>query len=117
MKRYAETHEWIDGDDGTVGISAHAVEMLGDIVFLELPTVGQVVARGDSIGVIESVKAASDIYAPVSGEVVEVNQGLVDAPETLADAPETWMVKIRLADANELDQLMDAEIFSASLED
>ena len=117
MKRYAETYEWIDGDDGAVGIAAYAVEMLGDIVFLELPAIGQVVARGGSIGVIESVKAASDIYAPVSGEVVEVNQGLVDALETLADVPETWMVKIRLADASELEQLMDAETFSASLED
>lgn len=117
MKKYAETHEWIETDDGTMGITAHAVELLGDIVYLELPEPGRKVSQGDSIAVIESVKAASDIYAPVSGEIAEVNQALADAPEGLADAPESWMVKITIADAGETGKLMDADAYAASLED
>lgn len=109
--KYTEDHEWIslDGDVGTVGITEHAQEQLGDIVFVELPDVGKTVAKGDDAGVVESVKAASEIYAPVSGEIVEVNDALADAPGTANTDPTGtgWFFKIKLSDTAELDGLMD----------
>ena len=115
--KYSEDHEWIniDGDVGTIGISNFAQEQLGDVVFVDLPQVGAEVSKGDEIAVVESVKAASEIYAPVSGEVVAVNDVLNDAPETVnADAENTgWFFKIKLADEGELDGLMDAEAYAA----
>jgi len=116
MKKYAETHEWIDSASGEVGITAHAVELLGDIVFLELPEVGRSVSKGDGVAVIESVKAASDIYAPVSGEVVAVNSDAADNPESLGDNPETWLFKIAIADAGDLESLMDEDAYAKSLD-
>ena len=114
---YSEDHEWInvDGDTGTVGVSNFAQEQLGDVVFVDLPQVGAEVSKGDEVAVVESVKAASEIYAPVSGEVVAVNDVLNDAPETVnADAENTgWFFKIKLADEGELDGLMDAEAYAA----
>ena len=109
--RYTEDHEWVavEGDVATVGITNHAQEALGDIVFIELPEVGATYAQGDEAGVVESVKAASDIFAPVSGEVIEVNEAL-DADNSLANsAPETdgWFMKIRMSDASEFDELLD----------
>lgn len=115
--KYTEDHEWIsvDGDVGTVGITDHAQEQLGDVVFVELPEVGATVAKGDASGVVESVKAASEIYAPVSGEVVEVNQALVDAPQTVNSDPTGagWFYRIRLSDPSQLDGLMDEAAYKA----
>ncbi len=115
--KYTEDHEWIriDGAVGTVGITDHAQEQLGDVVFVELPEVGSSLAKGDASGVVESVKAASEIYAPVSGEIVEVNSALVDAPQTVNSDPTGagWFYKIRLSDAGELDGLMDEAAYKA----
>jgi len=110
---YSEEHEWItvDGDIGTVGITDYAQEQLGDVVFVDISKVGEDVAKGDDVGVVESVKAASDIYSPVSGTITEANPVLDDAPETVnAEARGGgWMFKITLSDTGELDGLMDAD--------
>lgn len=111
MKRYTEEHEWIevDGDVATVGITVHAQEALGDITFVELPEVGRKVDKGDSFAVVESVKAASDVYAPLAGEVVEVNGTLEDNPQLVNEAAEEggWFAKIKLADAAAAASFMD----------
>ena len=108
---YSEEHEWVtvDGDSATVGITNHAAESLGDIVFLELKDSGEQCSKGDEIGVIESVKAASEIYAPISGEIIEANTGLVDEPSKVNENPEgdAWLYKIKLSDSSELADLMD----------
>jgi len=109
--KYTEDHEWIkvDGDIGTVGISPYAAKALGDVVYVELPEIGREVAKGDEAAVVESVKAASEVYAPVGGEVTEVNEKLEDAPETVnasADG-DGWFLKMKIADVSELDALMD----------
>ena len=110
--KYTKSHEWIRVEaDGTltVGVTDHAQEALGDVVFLELPEAGRAVAAGEACAVIESVKAASDIYAPVAGEIVESNQDAADAPESVnADAYAAWLFKIRPADGAALDALLDA---------
>ena len=110
-RRYTEEHEWItvDGDVGTVGISDYAQEQLGDIVYIELPEAGRKLAQGDEAAVIESVKAASELYAPVDGEVVEVNRRLADEPGLVnTDATgDGWFLKLRITDASQLDGLMD----------
>lgn len=116
--RYAESHEWVlDNGDGTVtiGISDHAQQALGDVVFVELPEVGRTLAVGDEVGVIESVKAASDLVAPVAGEILAVNEALEDAPETLNESPyeEGWLMKVRLDDPSALDDLLDADAYQA----
>ncbi len=111
--KYSREHEWVLVEDGvaTVGISAHAEHELGDVVFVELPAVDDTVAKDDAMGVVESVKAVSDIYAPVSGTVTEVNDDLPDNTELVNDDPygDGWMVKIELSDETDLDDLMDAE--------
>jgi len=116
-RKYAKSHEWakMDGAAVVVGISDHAQEELGDITFVELPAVGDTVAAGGECGVIESVKAASDLYAPVGGEVVEVNTALEDAPELInQDAFEAgWIMKLKPTDAAELDRLMSAAEYDA----
>ena len=110
--RYTKEHEWvlIEGDTGTVGITDHAQKELGDIVYVDLPKVGSRVDQGKSLGSVESVKAVSDIYAPVSGEVVETNQTLADAPEKLNQDPHgsAWLVKVRLSAADEIKKLLSA---------
>ncbi|MEK6788852.1 MAG: glycine cleavage system protein GcvH [Pseudomonadota bacterium] len=115
--KYAASHEWarLDGDIVTVGISDHAQDALGDLVYVELPSVGDSVQAGDEAGVVESVKAASDIYAPVSGEIVEINEALADAPEIVNSAPYTdgWLYRIRISDASELDKLLSADDYAA----
>lgn len=107
---YTEEHEWIkiDGDTGTIGITDYAQSELGDIVFIELPEKGQTFAKGDKFAVIESVKAASDIYLPISGEIAEVNSSLEDAPETINSSPFTdgWIAKIKISDMSEADNLL-----------
>jgi len=114
---YTKEHEWIlvEGDAGTIGISDYAQEQLGDIVFVELPEVGKVVAQGDEAAVIESVKAASELYAPVAGEVIEVNAALSDDPSLVnSDATgEGWFVKIKLSDTSQLDGLMDEAAYKS----
>lgn len=120
--KYAASHEWIRNDgEGvfTVGISEHAQELLGDMVFVELPEVGDTYSVGDDCAVAESVKAASDIYAPLSGEIVAVNEDLEDSPEMVNNDPygDGWLFKIKADDENELNNLLDAEAYSASIED
>ena len=110
--RYTKEHEWVlaDGDTGTVGITDHAQSELGDIVYVDLPKVGAQIEQGKSLGSVESVKAVSDIYSPVSGEVVEINGSLADAPEKLNADPHggAWLVKIRLSQPAEVQNLMSA---------
>ena len=120
--RYADSHEWARLEDSgqvTVGITDHAQEALGDVVYIELPDVGQALKQGEVTGVVESVKAASDLYAPVSGEVVAVNEALAEAPEQINDSPygEGWMYRVEPADAGQLDQLLSASAYLASCED
>ena len=109
--KYTKDHEWIriEGEIGTFGITAHAAEQLGDVVFVELPDVGKALNQGDDAAVVESVKAASEVYAPVSGEVVEVNDAIADEPGKVNESPDAdgWFVKIKLSNASELDGLMD----------
>src|SRR5215213_523153 len=115
--RFTRDHEWVelDGDVATVGITAHAAEQLGDVVFVEVPEVGKAVKAGDAFAVVESVKAASDVYAPVSGEVVEAIEARAAAPETVNAEAETggWFAKVRVADPAEYESLMDKAAYEA----
>ncbi|TYO96352.1 glycine cleavage system H protein [Geothermobacter ehrlichii] len=119
--KYTEEHEWVlvEDDIVTVGITDFAQDALGDVVFVELPEVGAQVDAGKPFGVVESVKAVSDIYAPVSGEVVEVNEELPDTPELVNTSPyeDGWMIKIRLSDPSELDNLLEADAYEALTEE
>jgi glycine cleavage system H protein len=120
--KYTETHEWVrDNADGTVtvGITDHAQDALGDLVFVELPEVGKVLAAKDACAVVESVKAASDIYSPVAGEVVEANEALDGAPETINSDPygEGWIFRLKLAGSDPVAGLLDAESYQQVLED
>jgi glycine cleavage system H protein len=119
---YATSHEWLKlGDDGiaTVGISDYAQSELGDVVYVELPEPGSVVNAKDEVSVVESVKTASDIYSPVSGEIIEVNEGLDENPESVNSGPydEGWLFKIRLSNGAELDELLSAEEYIENCED
>lgn len=113
--KYAKTHEWvkIEGDTATIGITQFAQEQLGDLTFVELPEVGDVLNQGSEFGSVESVKAASELYAPVSGEVLEVNEALEDAPEKVNESPydEGWLLKIKIS--GEAEGLLDADAYSA----
>ena len=119
--KYASSHEWarVEGDIVVVGITDHAQDALGDVVYVELPEIGDTINAGDEAGVVESGKAASDIYAPVTGEVVAINEDLEDAPETINGDPynDGWFFKLKLSDLAELDDLLDADGYSASLAD
>lgn len=120
--RYATSHEWIrieDDGNASVGISDHAQDALGDIVFVELPEPGTSVNAKDEVAVVESVKAASDIYSPVSGSIIAVNETLLDAPETVNSSPyeNGWFFKIKVSDAAELEELMDTEGYSEHCEE
>ncbi|MGO2514447.1 MULTISPECIES: glycine cleavage system protein GcvH [Marinomonas] len=119
--KYADSHEWVlDNGDGTVtvGITDHAQDLLGDVVYVELPEVGAEVTATEQFSLVESVKAASDIYAPVNGEVIEVNDALNDAPELINEAPYegAWIAKIKLSNTADLDKLLDAAGYSATIE-
>ena len=118
--RYRDSHEWVrvEGDVAVVGITAHAQDAMGDLVYVELPDLGQVFAAGDEAGVVESVKAASEIYAPVSGEVTEGNEALADTPDLVNSDPEgaAWFYKIKISDKAEFDALMDADAYKAHTE-
>lgn len=118
---YTNDDEWIrvDGDEATIGVSDYAQDSLSDIVYLELPEVGESFEEGDAFGVVESVKAAADLYMPVSGEIVEVNEALLDEPEAVNEDPygKAWMVRIKLSDKSQLDALMDADAYRAYCEE
>lgn len=118
--RFTKTHEWVrlDGDVATIGITDHAQEELGDITYLELPDVGDEVSQNAPFGIVESVKAASDVYAPVDGEVVERNDEVVEAPELVNASPydRAWLVKIRLADRGQVESLMTPSAYDAFAE-
>ncbi len=115
--RFSEEHEWVsvDGDIATIGISDFAQQQLGDVVFIELPDVGRTVERGAEVAVVESVKAASEIYVPLSGEIVEINNALADEPAKVNESPEEdgWFFKMRLNDTAQVDELMDAAAYKA----
>ena len=120
--RYASTHEWVRPEGNgvfTVGISDHAQELLGDMVFVELPDVGSEIGTGDDVAVAESVKAASDVYAPISGEVLEVNEDLEDSPELVNSDPygDGWLFKIKAEDLEEIEGLLTAEDYEGAIED
>lgn len=117
--RYAESHEWvrIEGEFAYVGISDYAQHALGNIVYVDMPEVGDEVAQGEEFGAVESVKAASDLFSPISGEVVEINEALEDAPELVnEDAYENWIMKVKFTDESELDNLLDAEAYAKTCE-
>ncbi|MDP2065094.1 MAG: glycine cleavage system protein GcvH [Burkholderiaceae bacterium] len=115
--KYTEDHEWlkVEGDTATVGITVHAQDALGDVVFVDLPEVGKVLAPRDVAGVVESVKAAADVYMPVSGEIVEVNEALRADPSLANSDPQGtgWFFKVRLSDASQLDALLDVTAYTA----
>jgi glycine cleavage system H protein len=120
--RYVSSHEWVRvEDDGTatIGITNHAQEALGDVVFVELPEVGVQLGAGDEAGVVESVKAASDIYAPIGGAIIAINENLEDNPEVINEDPygDGWFFKMRLDDASSVDELLTADQYDASCED
>jgi glycine cleavage system H protein len=123
--RYSEEHEWVagvGGEDGivTVGITAHAADALGEIVFLELqPAEGETVEAGEPCGEVESTKSVSDVYSPVSGEITAINSAVVDEPKVINDDPygEGWLIKVRMADPSELDALMDAASYQAFVDE
>ena len=117
--RYSKEHEWVrlEGDTATIGITAFAQEQLGDVVFVELPEKGATVRQFSSLGVVESVKAASDIYSPISGEVIERNMKVIEKPELVNQKPyeEGWMLKVKLADKGELQKLLSADDYRAHI--
>ncbi|RLA02210.1 MAG: glycine cleavage system protein GcvH [Gammaproteobacteria bacterium] len=120
--KYSKEHEWIRLDDEgkvTIGITDHAQELLGDMVYIELPEVNDTVASGDETGVVESVKAASDIYAPISGKIIEVNEELADAPENVNSEPyeSGWLYKMTLGDEADLDDLLTADEYAELISD
>ena len=117
--RFTKDHEWVElqGDTATVGITAYAAEQLGDVVFVDLPPIGKAIRSGDAMAVVESVKAASDVFAPISGEVEDANKALSETPETVNDSPEGsgWFVKLKVSDRSEVDALMDRAAYEAFL--
>jgi len=119
--KYTRSHEWVrDEGDGivAVGITDHAQELLGDLVFVELPEVGTELSAGGECAVVESVKAASDVYSPLDGEVAEVNETLADSPEAINEAPyENWIFRMRPSDPSQLDELLDAEAYAKVVEE
>ena len=119
--KYTEEHEWIkvDGDSVTIGITDYAQDSLGDVVYVELPDADSTITAGETFGVVESVKAVSDLYAPVSGTVTEVNDSVVDGPEAINDEPygDAWLLKVELSDTGELDKLMSAADYQAFTEE
>ncbi len=118
-KKYSKDHEWIliENEIAIIGITDHAQESLGDIVFIELPKVGRLINAGDQVGVVESVKAASDLYAPISGEIIEVNNELTNSPQLINSDPENsgWYMKIKLNDVEELKKLMNYDEYKETI--
>jgi glycine cleavage system H protein len=119
--RFTQSHEWVrvDGDLAVIGISDHAQGELGDVALLQMPVVGRVVQVGDALGEIESIKAVSDFYSPVAGEIVAVNEALHEAPETVNNDPygSGWLVKVRMTSSSDLDPLLDADAYNSYVEE
>ena len=119
--KYADSHEWVkaDGNSATIGITDHAQVHLGDVVYVELPEVGSTVTKGNNFGAVESVKATSDVYSPVSGEVIEVNSELSDSPGLVNAGPydKGWIIKVQMSNSSELDSLMDADKYTKFCEE
>ncbi|ASG68440.1 glycine cleavage system protein H [Francisella halioticida] len=119
--KYTKSHEWIkiDGDEVTVGITEHAQSLLGDLVYVELPEVGEELSTGDDSCVVESVKAASDVYSPLDGKIIEVNESLVDDPSQVNNAPykDGWLFKLKIADESQLVDLLSAEAYAKNMEE
>ena len=119
MLKFSGDHEWVklDGDIAEIGISPHAVEQLGDIVFIELPEAGATVSKGDAVAVFESVKAASDIYSPATGEITSVNEAMLDDLTSITPdrATESWLFKVKVSDTNELGEMMDEAAYAAMI--
>lgn len=119
--KYTKTHEWVrvEGETATIGITDYAQNELGDITYIELPGSGEELGKSDPFGVVESVKAASDVYMPVSGEIIEGNVEAEDAPELINTSPydQAWLIKVRVSDPSELDELMDAETYEKYVEE
>ncbi len=117
--KYAKSHEWVrvEGDEAFIGITDHAQSQLGDVVFVEVETEGETLDKGEAFGSIEAVKTVSDVYMPISGEVLEFNEKLEDAPDLVNKDPygEGWIIKVKISDASELDALLDADAYKASL--
>jgi glycine cleavage system H protein len=117
--KYSKEHEWVAVEDtvATIGITDHAQEQLGEIVYIELPAVGDKISKDDPFGVVESVKAVSDIYAPVTGTVIEINEDLPESPETVNEDPygDGWLIKVKITDMSDLEDLMDAEEYTELL--
>lgn len=120
-RKYTKTHEWVqlEGDVATLGLTDHAQQELGDITYLELPDSGDAVSAGEAFGVVESVKAASDVYSPIDGEVVDRNDSAVDAPELINQSPfdNAWLIKVKVNDPSQLDALLDAKAYDEFSED
>ena len=117
-RKYSQDHEWVrvNGDEAEIGITDYAQQQLGDVVYVELPEVGRALAPGDTFGSIESVKAASELFSPVAGEVIAVNSAVKDRPETVNSQPhETWMIKLRLAQGGVMSELLDSSQYEALL--
>lgn len=118
-RKYTESHEWakVEGDIATIGISDYAQNELGDIVYVECPGSGETFSKGDSLGLIESVKASTEFYAPVSGEITEVNEALADNPELVNESPfeKGWLLKIQMSDTSELDSMLSAEAYKEKI--
>lgn len=118
---YSQDHEWVrvEGEEAVLGITDYAQDQLSDVVYVELPEIGDAFERGDIMAVVESVKAASDVYTPVTGEILEINETLEDSPEVVNQDPygEAWFVRISLDDASELDELLDAKAYEAFIEE
>jgi glycine cleavage system H protein len=118
---YSQDHEWVrvEGEEAVLGITDYAQDQLSDVVYVELPEIGDAFERGDIMAVVESVKAASDVYTPVTGEILEINEALEDSPEVVNQDPygEAWFVRISLDDASELDELLDAKAYEAFIEE
>ncbi|MGA7671953.1 MAG: glycine cleavage system protein GcvH [Nitrolancea sp.] len=118
---FTKSHEWtkVDGDEAVIGVSDFAQNELGDITYLELPEPGSTITQGEPLGVIESVKAASDIYSPLSGEVLEANQEVVDSPELVNSSPydKAWLVKVKMSDTSEVGNLMDSKVYTGFAEE
>jgi glycine cleavage system H protein len=116
-RKYTKTHEWVqvDGDVVTVGLTDHAQQELGDITYLELPEAGDAISAGEPFGVVESVKAASDVYSPIDGEILERNDAAIDAPEVINQSPydNAWLIKVKLANPSQLDALLDSKAYDA----
>ena len=115
-RKYTKTHEWVmlDGDVATLGLTDHAQQELGDITYLELPDAGDTVTAGEPFGVVESVKAASDVYSPIDGEVIERNESAVDAPEVINQSPYegAWLIKVKMANTSQVDNLLDPKAYN-----